>query len=185
MAKLTRSKSAVLSLKILERMINQNTFDEIAQGFYLFTYRSSYFLVLFPYSDFKYWEDAADEYREQEGSLLPLWIFQFDLAKKLACTNLAWNTFYTDLFAASFGSCMFTLTFTTSVITFIFIDDFLKQSRGMFLIYSLKNPSYPESIYHSDSGVMCLDFHPNHPNLLACGKFFYDCRNVYYLNFKI
>ena len=32
MAKLARSKSASISLKILERMINQNTFDEIAQG---------------------------------------------------------------------------------------------------------------------------------------------------------
>jgi hypothetical protein len=35
------------------------------------------------YIDFKYWEDAADEYREQEGSLLPLWIFQYDLTKNL------------------------------------------------------------------------------------------------------
>lgn len=32
MTKFTRSKSASLSLKILERMINQNTFDVIAQG---------------------------------------------------------------------------------------------------------------------------------------------------------
>ncbi|CAF0999726.1 unnamed protein product [Rotaria magnacalcarata] len=136
MAKLARSKSASISLKILERMINQNTFDDIAQ-------------------DFKYWEDAADEYREQEGSLLPLWVFQYELAKKLACTNLAWNTFYTDLFAVSFGSY-----------------DFLKQSRGMFLIYSLKNPSFPENIFYADTGVMSLDFHPNHPNLLCSG--FYD-----------
>ena len=55
--------------------------------------------------DFKYWEDAADEYREQQGSLLPLWVFQNDVTKKLACTNLAWNTRYTDLFAVAFGSC--------------------------------------------------------------------------------
>ncbi|CAF1129899.1 unnamed protein product, partial [Didymodactylos carnosus] len=136
MAKFARSKSASVSLKIMERMINQNTFDDIAQ-------------------DFKYWEDAADEYREQEGSLLPLWLFQYDTAKKLACTNLAWNTHYTDLFAVAYGSY-----------------DFLKQSRGMFLIYSLKNPSYPENIYSTESGVMSLDFHPNHPNLLCCG--FYD-----------
>lgn len=86
MTKFSRSKSATISLKIIERMINQNTFDDIAQ-------------------DFKYWEDAADEYREQEGSLLPLWIFQNDMTKKLACTNLAWNTNYNDLFAAAFGSC--------------------------------------------------------------------------------
>ncbi|CAF1321001.1 unnamed protein product [Adineta steineri] len=135
-AKFVRSKTANISLKILERMINLNTFDDIAQ-------------------DFKYWEDAADEYREQQGSLLPLWVFQYDMVKKLSCTNLAWNTQYPDLFAASFGSY-----------------DFLKQSRGMFLIYSLKNPSFPENIFPTDSGVMSLDFHPKHPNLLCCG--FYD-----------
>ena len=36
--------------RVIERMLNQNTFDEIAQ-------------------DFKYWEDAADEYREPEGTV--------------------------------------------------------------------------------------------------------------------
>ena len=54
----------------------------------------------------------------------------------------------------------------------IVLDDFLKQTRGVFLIYSLKNPSFPESIYQTDTGVMCLDFHPNHPNLLCCGKLY-------------
>ncbi len=33
---------------ILERMCNQNSFDEVAQ-------------------DFKYWDDAADEFREGKG----------------------------------------------------------------------------------------------------------------------
>ncbi|CAF4589823.1 unnamed protein product [Rotaria sp. Silwood1] len=136
MTKLARSKSASISLKIIERMINQNTFDDIAH-------------------DFKYWEDAADEYREQEGSLLPLWVFQYSMVKKLACTNLTWNTHYNDLFAVAFGSY-----------------DFLKQSRGMFVIYSLKNPSFPENVFQTESGVMSLDFHPHYSNLLCCG--FYD-----------
>ncbi len=106
MSKFARSKSASISLKIIERMINQNTFDDIAQGYFFI--RNKYIFQLDRcFLDFKYWEDAADEYREQEGSLLPLWIFQFDLTKKLACTNLAWNTHYTDLFAVAFGSCKF------------------------------------------------------------------------------
>ena len=42
----------------------------------------------------------------------------------------------------------------------------------MFLMYSLKNPSFPESVYQTETGVMSLDFHPSHPNLLCCG--FYD-----------
>lgn len=125
--------------------------------------------------DFKYWEDAADEYREQEGSLLPLWQFQYSTVKKLACTNLTWNTHYNDLFAVAFGSCMFMidsiLLYKSNLFSRILIDDFLKQSRGMFVIYSLKNPSFPESIFQTESGVMSLDFHPHHSNLLCCGKF--------------
>ena len=51
--------------QVLERMVNQNTYDEIAQ-------------------DFKYWEDASDSFREGEGTLLPLWKFYSDRAKARA-----------------------------------------------------------------------------------------------------
>ena len=57
------------------------------------------------FKDFKYWEDASDEFRETEGTLLPLWKFSFEKAKKLEITGLCWNKAYKDLFAASFGSC--------------------------------------------------------------------------------
>ena len=72
--------------KILERMVNQNTYDEIAL-------------------DFKYYEDDADEFRDQEGTLLPLWKFSCDKAKKLSVTSLSWNKKYNDLFAVAYGSC--------------------------------------------------------------------------------
>jgi len=36
----------------------------------------------------------------------------------------------------------------------------------------LKNPSYPEMVYNTDSGVMSLDIHPEYPSLIAVG--FYD-----------
>ncbi|XP_061172173.1 dynein intermediate chain 2, ciliary-like isoform X1 [Saccostrea echinata] len=122
--------------KIVERMVNQNTYDDIAQ-------------------DFKYWEDPSDEYRDNEGTMLPLWRFSYEKAKKLAVTSLCWNPKYKDLFAASFGSY-----------------DFMKQGSGMILFYSLKNPSFAEYIYETDSGVMCLDVHPEHPYMVAVG--FYD-----------
>lgn len=122
--------------KIIERMVNQNTFDDIAQ-------------------DFRYWDDPSDEYRDNEGTLLPLWRFSYEKAKKLAVTSLCWNPKYNDLFAVSFGSY-----------------DFMKQGNGMILFYSLKNPSFPEYIYETDSGVMCLDIHPDHPYMVAVG--FYD-----------
>ena len=56
--------------------------------------------------DFKFYEDPSDEYRENcQGTLLPLWTFTFDKAKKLEVTGLCWTPSYTDLFIASFGSC--------------------------------------------------------------------------------
>ena len=58
--------------------------------------------------DFKYWEDASDEFRD-EGTLLPLWKFQFEKAKRLEITGLCWNPAYKDLFAASYGSCNYHL----------------------------------------------------------------------------
>ncbi len=42
----------------------------------------------------------------------------------------------------------------------------------MILFYTLKNPSYPEYMFPTESGVMCLDAHPEHPYLVAVG--FYD-----------
>ncbi|XP_067938269.1 dynein intermediate chain 2, ciliary-like isoform X3 [Watersipora subatra] len=122
--------------RIIERMINQNTFDDVCQ-------------------DFKYYEDASDEYRDQEGTLLPLWKFAYDRSKKLAITALCWSPKYRDLFAVSHGSY-----------------DFMKQAKGMICFYTLKNPSFPEYTFPTDSGVMCIDIHAEHPYLIAAG--FYD-----------
>ncbi|NWX49988.1 DNAI1 protein, partial [Steatornis caripensis] len=131
--------------KIMERMVNQNTFDDIAQ-------------------DFKYFEDASDEYRDQQGTLLPLWKFQYDKTKRLAVTAISWNPKYKDLFAVGYGSY-----------------DFMKQGQGMLLLFSMKNPSFPEYVFSSESGIMCLDFHNNYPYLVVVG--FYD-GNVAIYNLK-
>ena len=74
--------------QILERMINQNIYRDIAH-------------------DYRYWEDPADEYREAEGTLLPLWKFQYDKTKKMSVTDVLFNPHYYDLFAVCFGSRKF------------------------------------------------------------------------------
>ena len=56
-------------------------------------------------ADFRYYEDLADEYRDGEGTLLPLWKFSYDRVKKLAVTALSWSPKYFDLFAVGHGSC--------------------------------------------------------------------------------
>jgi len=120
--------------KILERMVNQNTFSDVTE-------------------DFKFWEDASDAFRE-EGTLLPLWKFTFDKAKKKHITCLRWNSEFNDLFAVGYGSY-----------------DFMKQSGGMLCLFSLKNPSWPEIHVTTPSGVMCMDWHPEHSSVLAVGLY--------------
>ncbi|XP_078139734.1 dynein intermediate chain 2, ciliary-like [Centroberyx gerrardi] len=113
--------------------------------------------------EFKYFEDASDEFREQEGTLLPLWKSRYDKAKRLFVTALCWNKKYPDLFAVGMGSY-----------------DFSKQGRGMLVFYSLKNSAVPEYIYPTNSGVMRLDIHEELSYLVAVG--FYDgCVAVYNL----
>merc|ERR1719174_1614327 len=108
------SDSMRTSIKVMERMVNQNAEQEI-------------------YHDFKYWEDKSDEFRDGEGSLLPLWRFAAEKAKRKQVTALMWNPKYDDLFAVGFGSY-----------------DFLKQGPGLICCYSLKNSRFPEFTYPTD-----------------------------------
>lgn len=95
--------------QILERMINQNIFDEIALGSYVSIFGKKSNLVTLPtfqFSDYRYYEDPSDEFRDEEGTLLPLWKFQYEKTKKMNVTDMCFNTMYYDLFAVCFGSCM-------------------------------------------------------------------------------
>lgn len=108
--------------------------------------------------DYRYWEDPSDEFREEEGTLLPLWKFSYEKTKKMNVTDLCFNTLYYDLFAVCFGSL-----------------DFMKQGpEGMVCLFTVKNPSYPDYRISTESGAMCCDIHPKYPYLLAIGITFLD-----------
>lgn len=122
--------------KVLERMINQNTYDDIAK-------------------DYRYWDDPSDEFRDEEGTLLPLWKFTYEKTKKNTITDLEWNPYYYDLFQACFG-----------------FFDFLKPTpEGAVCMFTLKNPSFPDYICMTDSGVMCVDTHPKYPYMVVIGLY--------------
>ncbi|XP_017769479.1 PREDICTED: dynein intermediate chain 2, ciliary [Nicrophorus vespilloides] len=122
--------------KVLERMINLNTYDEIAK-------------------DYRYWEDPSDEFREEEGTLLPLWKYSYDKTKKHTVTHICWNPWYYDLFIVCFGYL-----------------EFLKPlTEGFICLFTIKNPSYPETICLTESAVMCSDIHPKYPYMMVCGMF--------------
>ena len=61
---------------------------------------------------------------------------------------------YEDMFAIGYGSY-----------------DFLKPTSGLICIFSLANPTYPEYTFTTDAGVLSVDFHPQHANLLAAGLY--------------
>ncbi|KOB71777.1 Dynein intermediate chain 2, ciliary [Operophtera brumata] len=76
---------------ILERLVNQNVYDDIAQ-------------------DFRYWDDPSDEFREGMGSVLPLWKFQYEPMRNHAVCDLQWNPHYQDLFAEKTGClCLYSI----------------------------------------------------------------------------
>lgn len=92
--------------QVLERMVNQNIYDEIAHGelFFQLLVRQK-ILTLHQLLDYRYYEDPSDEYREDEGTLLPLWKFGYEKTKRMSVTDICFNTLYYDLYAVSFGSC--------------------------------------------------------------------------------
>jgi dynein intermediate chain 1 len=87
--------------KVVERMLNQNTYDQLAD-------------------DFKYFDDPADGPDNAKGSLLPLWRFEYEKAKRLAVTSMVWcpQTQNDDLMVVAFGSY-----------------EFGKQSKGYLIFY--------------------------------------------------
>lgn len=78
---------------------------------------------------------------------------------------MCWNPRYSDLFAVGLGSY-----------------EFLRQKTGLICLFSIKNTLHPEYSFTTEAGVMCLDFHPKSPALLAVGLYdgtvlVYDIRN--------
>jgi len=107
------------------------------------------------FEDYKYYEDnTEDKEAGNYGSVLPLWRFSTEKSRKKHVTSIQWNPKYKDLFAVGYGSY-----------------DFLKQSTGLICCYTIKNPTWPEYSFSTESGVMCLDFHPLNPALLAVGLY--------------
>lgn len=73
------------SLRLVERVVNQNAFDDILM-------------------DFAFWEDDSDKLKPEQGSLLPLWQFVSPVTRHRMVTDLCWNKEHPDLFAVGLGS---------------------------------------------------------------------------------
>jgi dynein intermediate chain 1 len=105
--------------------------------------------------DYQYYkDDTEDPETGNYGSVLPLWRFSTEKSRKKNVTSIQWNPKYRDLFAVGYGNY-----------------SFHQQSTGLICCYTIKNPTWPEYYFTTDTGVMCLDFHPLQPALLAVGLY--------------
>ena len=59
---------------------------------------------------------------------------------------------YPDLFAVTYGG------FKAS-----------KLKKGLLCLFSIKNPTFPDYVYHLEKSAMCVDINPEEPNLIAVG----------------
>ncbi|XP_051753182.1 dynein axonemal intermediate chain 4 isoform X2 [Ctenopharyngodon idella] len=91
-----------------------------------------------------------------ENSLSPflehLWAFECELTMGRNVSCMTWNKKNPDLLAVGYGQL-----------------DFKDQKSGLVCCWSLKNPTWPDRIYHCESGVTALDFSACNANQLAVG----------------
>ncbi|NXM61673.1 WDR78 protein, partial [Illadopsis cleaveri] len=96
----------------------------------------------------------ADESPAEGGgpSLELLWSYRCDLTSGHSVSSMAWNKVNPDLLAVGYRE-------------FVSQD----QKKGLACCWSLKNPMWPERIFHCEHGVTAVDFSLASPYLLAVG----------------
>ncbi|NWX31591.1 WDR78 protein, partial [Notiomystis cincta] len=85
-------------------------------------------------------------------SLELLWSYRCDLTSGHSVSSMAWNKVNPDLLAVGYRE-------------FVSQD----QKKGLACCWSLKNPMWPERIFHCEHGVTAVDFSLAKPHLLAVG----------------
>ncbi|XDV35788.1 hypothetical protein PO909_005670 [Leuciscus waleckii] len=83
-----------------------------------------------------------------------LWAFECELTKGRNVTSMTWNKKNPDLLAVGYGQL-----------------DFKDHQSGLVCCWSLKNPMWPDRIFHCESGVTALDFSACNANQLAVGMY--------------
>ncbi|XP_018517753.1 dynein axonemal intermediate chain 4 [Lates calcarifer] len=93
-----------------------------------------------------------DTEKSRSQALERLWAFSCELSRGCSVSSMAWNKRNPDLLAVGYGE------FDSST-----------QRAGLVCCWSLKNPTWPERVFHCDSAVTSLDFSANNPSQLAVG----------------
>lgn len=58
------------------------------------------------------------------------------------------------------------------MINLFFADDFMRpQPEGVLCLYTLKNPSFPEYAFQTESGITCVDIHKKYTSFICIGMY--------------
>lgn len=86
-----------------------------------------------------------------------LWSYGCDITMGRNVSSLAWNRLNDDILAVGYGQFGF--------------NEQEKHKGGLACCWNLKNPEYPERVFHTKAGVTAIDFSGSNPNLLAVGLY--------------
>ncbi|XP_048581208.1 dynein axonemal intermediate chain 4-like isoform X2 [Nematostella vectensis] len=148
--RILESESMAKNLFLMERVISQNVYQP----------RQAQYRGLEVVPDI----DAVTEEEEQSAtaktlaqlgpSLNKLWAYSCNLTKGRNVSCVAWNKKNPDILGVGYGEFSYS-----------------NQKGGLACCWSIKNPEYPERVFHLNTGVTALDFSGAHPNLLAVGLY--------------
>eukprot|EP00163_Fabomonas_tropica_P014735 TRINITY_DN2679_c0_g1_i4.p1 TRINITY_DN2679_c0_g1~~TRINITY_DN2679_c0_g1_i4.p1 ORF type:complete len:814 (+),score=157.58 TRINITY_DN2679_c0_g1_i4:260-2701(+) len=148
------------TLRIVEHMIAQNSYHErhlqyrhFSSRFQNDRRRKAAAEIASAGGDTTIADSIFKETRDPDLQLL--WSFSCDLTAEKNVSCMGWNYNNPDILAVGYGAY-----------------DFTKQSPGLLLCWSLKNPEFPDRVIPTPCGVTSVDFSRHHPYLLAAG--YYD-----------
>ncbi|KAJ3072554.1 WD repeat-containing protein 78 [Podochytrium sp. JEL0797] len=102
-------------------------------------------------------EEEEEEEEEAYGANIPtlnaLWSYRCDLTRGRSVMYMSFNKENEDILAVAYGEN----------------KNGSSPHMGMLLVWSLKNPEWPERIYKSTQAITSVDFSRYTPNLLAAG----------------
>ena len=125
------------------------------------------------YLFYREWNKFDDSQESSKMIYMLLSFPQNARIKNRSVTALCWNTKFEDLFAVGYGSYDFPSKKEEKLDNDNYNNNNDDQNdNGYIYVFSIKNNFFPEVKYTTDSGVLCLDFHPKEFYYLVAG--FYD-----------
>jgi hypothetical protein len=154
------------TLRVVEHMITQNIFHERHVEYRDFASEEAKELRRRRALQLARGNPEPEEPFRPSPELEHLWSFSCEQAKGKNVSCLAWSQQNMDLLAAGYGSF-----------------SFAKQSPGLVLCWSLKNPDFPDRVYRTSCGVTAVAFSRDNPYLLAVALYdgsiaIYDVRRA-------